>query len=182
MERLWRAVANAIIRGKTDYRRNDRLNALLPPDRSAAAVVVRERARDEIRGFTQFTAGGGFAAIASLVGLAKLLDPTDRAALYQAAICFAVMGIGAVASLLLGIAEPLTRANVAHRLEASDEPMTDYEDYQFSEAVNDRLWIAPRVLRNLLIWRSVAALKTITLFAAAFAFCLGLALTAGALR
>lgn len=182
MERLWRAVANAVIRGNADYRGNDRLNALLPPYRPAADLAVRERARDEIRGFTQFAAGGGFAAIASLIGLAKLLDPTDRTALYQAAVCFAVTGIGSVISLLLSIAEPLSRATVAHRLEAPDEPMTDYEDYHFGEAVSDRLWLAPRILRNLLLWRFIAALKFVTLAIAVLAFCLGLVLTAGVLR
>ena len=60
--------------------------------------------------------------------------------------------------------------------------MTDEEDYHFSEAVNDRLWQAPMILRDALLWRLVSGVKTIALLLCAGSFCAALVVAVGALR
>ncbi len=179
---FWRWLSSVAIRGKCDSHQHARLNALLPPSRSEAVQKARAKAGDELKGFTKLAMAGSFAAVATLAGFAELFGPEGRSSLHQAAAFLALAGVAATVSLLLSIIEPTFRAAVWNRLNPQDEPMTAEEDYYFSEAVNDRLWQAPVILRAALLWRLVSAVRTIALLLCAGSFCAALVVAVGALR
>lgn len=179
---FWRRLSSMVIRGNYDSHKNARLNALLPPSRSEAVQKARTQAGDELKGFTKLAMAGSFTAVATLAGFAELFGPEGRSSLHHAAAFLALAGVAATVSLLLSIIEPTFRAAVRSRLDPPDEPMTDEEDYHFSEAVNDRLWQAPMILRDALLWRLVSGVKTIALLLCAGSFCGALVVAVGALR
>lgn len=180
--RFWRWLSSVMIRGKHDSRKNARLNELLPPPRSEAVQRARAQAGDELKGFTKLAMAGSFTAVATLAGFSELFGPEGRSSLHHAAAFLALAGVSATVSLLLSIVEPTFRASVRHRLEPRDEPMTDVEDFYFSEAVNDRLWQAPIILREVLLWRLVSGAKTIALLLCAGSFCAALVVAVEGLR
>ena len=179
---FWRLLSWLLIRGKHDSHKNARLNTLLPPQRSELVQTARARAGDELKGFTKLAMAGSFTAVATLAGFAELFGPEGRSSLHQAAAFLALAGVAATVSLLLSIIQPTFRASVPHRLDPPDEPMTNEDDYYFSETMNERLWRAPSILRATLLWRLVSGVKTLALLLCAGSFCAALIVAVGALR
>lgn len=182
MWRFWQWLSSTVIRGRYDSYKNARLNAFLPSRRSAAVQKARAQAADELKGFTKLAMAGSFTAVATLAGFAELFGPEGRSSLHSAAAFLALAGVAATLSLLLSIIEPTFRASVRHRLDPPDEPMTDEERHHFSEAISERLWQAPLILRDALLWRMVSGVKTGTLLLCAGSFCAALVVAVGALR
>lgn len=178
---FWKLITAAVVRGKTDYVKADRLNSLLPVVRSPADNAVREQAREKLETFAKLSAGASVPAIAALFALAEVLDKTDRPALQQAAYCFVVMGLAGLAAWLLSIAEPLLRNQLWGRLTPPDDPVYPEDEWRYQEAVEERLSSAPYCVRSAMKWQMVRWLKVSALACCAAGFCIGLLMAVGSL-
>lgn len=179
---IWKLVTAVVVRGKTDYVKSDRLNSLLPVVRSPEAQAVREQAREKLEALAKLSVGASVPAIATLFGLAEVLDKADRPALQQAAYCFVVMGLAGVVAWLLSIAEPILRSRVWGRLTPPDDPVYPEDEWRYHEAVSERIHAAPYCVRSALTWQTARWLKTVTLTICVAGFCIGLLVAVGSLR
>ncbi len=177
---FWRLVSKAFVRGKTDWSKVQCLNQLLPPERSTEVAAARDKAREGLQKLSNLAIGGSVAALATLATIAETVGGAGRPSLKLAGYFFATAGICAAVASVLSVVEPAVRAEVNHRLDHPDEPMSDYEDWQFSEAVDNRLAAAPWIVRRALVWRFVAATKGLMLFACIMTFCAALLFAVGA--
>ncbi|MDQ8028776.1 MAG: hypothetical protein REJ23_08605 [Brevundimonas sp.] len=179
---FWKLIARLLVRGKNDYEKSERLNGLLPKVRTQADQAAREAAKDKLEGLAKLAVVGSFSGMATLIGLAEVLEAGARPSLQQAGYCFAVAGISAVLALVLSIVEPTFKATLWGRHEWPDEPMYGEEEYLFDEAVESRLGAAHWCVRGAVCWRVVSGGKTVSLLVCMTAFCSALIVAVGAMN
>lgn len=181
MKWFWWLATKALVRGQSDYEKSGRLNRLLPRDRSAVSQAVWAQAQDKLEAVAKLSVGASVPAVATLFGLAEVLDKADRPALQVAAYYFVAMGLAGIAAWLLSIAEPLLRARVWGRLHYPDDPDAE-DDWLYHGQVTERIEDAARGVRSALIWQAARWFKVIALAVCVLGFCGGLLIAVGSLN
>lgn len=157
MWKAWILIERLVLRGPhhVQFRR---LNGLLPEPRSEMETATRETARKEFESLAKLMLGGHPAALGVLAGFLAWLRPSERGLLFIPGSLLIAGTAFAFLALVASIAEPTFRVRVWTKVQSLPNPT--YEEQTTEHWATDEVMEnSVQVLRGVVEWRILGAVK-----------------------